>query len=108
MCFCFVHLIFNKNGKHVLSLQTGRGAQARHTMGRKGDMYWVHSGHMMGRKGDTYWAHGGHTVGTQWAHSGLTMGTQWAYGEHMLVQFDSDPVQNILSQNDGQKTNSSF
>ena len=103
-----LQLIFNKNGKHVLSLQTGRGAQARHTMGRKGDMYWVHSGHMMGRKGDTYWAHGGHTVGTQWAHSGLTMGTQWAYGEHMLVQFDSDPVQNILSQIDGQKTNSSF
>ena len=86
MCFCSVHLIFNKNREHDLSLQTGRGAHARHTMSRKGDMYWVHSGHMMGRKGDTYWAHGGHTVGTQWADSWLTMGTQWAYGEHMLVQ----------------------
>ena len=108
MCFCFVHLISNKNGEDDLSLQTGRGAHARHTMSRKGDMYWVHSGHMMGRKGDTYWAHGGHTVGTQWADSWLTMGTQWAYGEHMLVQSVSDPVQKILSQNDGQKTNSSF
>ena len=76
------------------------GQEGGHILGT----WWAHSRHTVG----TQWAHSGHTVGTQWAHSGLTMGTQWAYGEHMLVQFDSDPVQNILSQIDGQKTNSSF
>ena len=28
-----------------------------------------------------------------WIHVGHMLGTQWAYGEHILVQFDSDPVQ---------------
>ena len=80
------------------------GQEGGHVLGTQ----WAYDGQEGGHILGTWWAHSRHTVGTQWAHSGLTMGTQWAYGEHMLVQFDSDPVQNILSQIDGQKTNSSF
>ena len=39
----------------------GREAHGRHTMGRKRDIYWVHSGNMIGRER----AHIGHMVGTR-------------------------------------------